>query len=140
MKSKYSIDSARQKMAVAKVVILKGTAIVLGQLDIGLMGIATFFIGLSNIVLPRVSGRNFGPPNAIPLTHPELFVESALNFNELKFNEFKLENMTHSFSSVPQVDYARLQDKTTRQEELDKLRNAIFVVGFLYLTNTGLEV
>ncbi|KAJ5751204.1 Oxoglutarate/iron-dependent dioxygenase [Penicillium manginii] len=47
--------------------------------------------------------------------------------------------MTHSFSSVPQVDYARLQDKTTRQEELDKLRNAIFVVGFLYLTNTGLE-
>ncbi|CAI7628990.1 unnamed protein product [Penicillium manginii] len=48
--------------------------------------------------------------------------------------------MTHSFSSVPQVDYARLQDKTTRQEELDKLRNAIFVVGFLYLTNTGLEL
>jgi hypothetical protein len=67
-------------------------------------------------------------------------VESALNFNELNLKEFKLENMTHSFSSVPQVDYARLQDKTTRQEELDKLRNAIFVVGFLYLTNTGLEV
>jgi hypothetical protein len=48
--------------------------------------------------------------------------------------------MAETFSSVPKVDYARLQDKATRQEELDKLRNAIFVVGFLYLTNTGLEV
>ncbi|CAI7629745.1 unnamed protein product [Penicillium pancosmium] len=47
--------------------------------------------------------------------------------------------MAETFSSVPKVDYARLQDKATRQEELDKLQNAIFVVGFLYLTNTGLE-
>lgn len=48
--------------------------------------------------------------------------------------------MAETFSSVPQVDYARLQDNITRQEELAKLRDAIFVVGFLYLTNTGLEV
>lgn len=48
--------------------------------------------------------------------------------------------MAESFSYVPQVDYARLQDKATREEELVKLRNAIFVVGFLYLINTGLEV
>jgi len=48
--------------------------------------------------------------------------------------------MTETFSSVPKVDYARLKDEKTRQEELAVLRNAIFVVGFLYLTNTGLEV
>lgn len=48
--------------------------------------------------------------------------------------------MTETFSSVPKVDYARLTDEKTRQEELAVLRNAIFLVGFLYLTNTGLEV
>lgn len=47
--------------------------------------------------------------------------------------------MTETFSSVPKVDYGRLRDEKTRQEELAVLRNAIFVVGFLYLTNTGLE-
>ncbi|KAJ5086174.1 Oxoglutarate/iron-dependent dioxygenase [Penicillium argentinense] len=47
--------------------------------------------------------------------------------------------MAATFSSVPQVDYARLKDNATREEELVKLRDAIFVVGFLYLTNTGLE-
>lgn len=48
--------------------------------------------------------------------------------------------MTETFSSVPCVDYSRLKDPSTRVEELAKLREAIFVVGFLYLTNTGLEV
>lgn len=48
--------------------------------------------------------------------------------------------MAETFSSVPRVDYSRLKDPTTSAEELAKLREAIFVVGFLYLTNTGLEV
>jgi isopenicillin N synthase-like dioxygenase len=48
--------------------------------------------------------------------------------------------MTETFSSVPIVDFARLNDPVTKNEELSKLREAIFVVGFLYLTNTGLEV
>lgn len=48
--------------------------------------------------------------------------------------------MPESFSSVPRVDYSRLQNPATRQEELNRLREAIFVVGFLYLTDTGLEV
>jgi isopenicillin N synthase-like dioxygenase len=48
--------------------------------------------------------------------------------------------MTGIFSSVPIVDLARLSDPAAKNEELPKLRDAIFVVGFLYLTNTGLEV
>lgn len=48
--------------------------------------------------------------------------------------------MSETFSSVPQVDFARLNDPSTRDDELKKLREAIFVVGFLYLVNTGLEV
>ena len=48
--------------------------------------------------------------------------------------------MSGTFSSVPHVDYSRLNDPSTRDDELTKLREAIFVVGFLYLTNTGLEV
>ena len=48
--------------------------------------------------------------------------------------------MTGSFSSVPAVNYARLTSPETKSDELNKLREAIFVVGFLYLTNTGLEV
>ncbi|KAJ5228997.1 hypothetical protein N7489_009705 [Penicillium chrysogenum] len=47
--------------------------------------------------------------------------------------------MTETFSSVPIVDFARLNDPVTKNEELSNLREAIFVVGFLYLTNTGLE-
>ncbi|KAJ5342775.1 hypothetical protein N7541_011899 [Penicillium brevicompactum] len=47
--------------------------------------------------------------------------------------------MAGAFSSVPVVDIARLTDPATKAEELSKLRDAIFVVGFLYLTNTGLE-
>jgi hypothetical protein len=45
-----------------------------------------------------------------------------------------------TFSSVPKVDYSRLKSTKTKDDELLKLREAIFVVGFLYLTNTGLEV
>lgn len=48
--------------------------------------------------------------------------------------------MTETFSAVPRVDFSRLNDPISRSEELLKLRDAIFVVGFLYLTNTGLEV
>lgn len=45
-----------------------------------------------------------------------------------------------SFSSIPIIDFARLQDPATKDETLAQLRDAIFVVGFLYLTNHGLEV
>ena len=45
-----------------------------------------------------------------------------------------------SFSSIPIIDFRRLQDPATKEETLTKLRDAIFVVGFLYLTNHGLEV
>jgi isopenicillin N synthase-like dioxygenase len=48
--------------------------------------------------------------------------------------------MVGTFSSVPAVDFARLTDPQTKSDELAKLKEAIFVVGFLYLTNTGLEV
>ncbi|RMJ26568.1 Oxidoreductase, 2OG-FeII oxygenase family [Aspergillus sp. HF37] len=44
-----------------------------------------------------------------------------------------------SFSSIPVVDFQRLQDPRTKEETLAKLREAIFIVGFLYLTNHGLE-
>jgi hypothetical protein len=48
--------------------------------------------------------------------------------------------MSDTFSSIPIIDWRRLQDPETRAETLDQLREAIFVVGFLYLTNHGLEV
>jgi isopenicillin N synthase-like dioxygenase len=48
--------------------------------------------------------------------------------------------MPETFSSVPTVDFIKLRSPDTKSEELAKLRDAIFVVGFLYLTNTGLEV
>lgn len=48
--------------------------------------------------------------------------------------------MEETFSSVPTVNYSRLNNPTTKHAELLKLREAIFAVGFLYLTNTGLEV
>ncbi|KAJ5893228.1 Oxoglutarate/iron-dependent dioxygenase [Penicillium taxi] len=47
--------------------------------------------------------------------------------------------MADTFSSIPEVNYARLVDPATKSDELARLRDAIFVVGFLYLTNTGLE-
>lgn len=48
--------------------------------------------------------------------------------------------MTSTFSSVPVIDFARLVDPKSKDEELSRLRDAIFVVGFLYLINTGVEV
>ncbi|KAE8360973.1 hypothetical protein BDV27DRAFT_148209 [Aspergillus caelatus] len=47
--------------------------------------------------------------------------------------------MVDTFSSIPIVDFSRLQDPLTKAEALEQLRNAIFRVGFLYLINHGLE-
>ncbi|KAJ5106114.1 hypothetical protein N7456_002789 [Penicillium angulare] len=47
--------------------------------------------------------------------------------------------MAEAFSSVPAVDYSRLNDPNLKSNELSKLKEAIFGVGFLYLTHTGLE-
>ena len=44
------------------------------------------------------------------------------------------------FTSVPIVDFGRLEDEKSRSEELLNLRDALFRVGFLYLVNTGVEV
>jgi isopenicillin N synthase-like dioxygenase len=44
------------------------------------------------------------------------------------------------FSSIPIIDFDRLQDPSTKEETLVQLREAIFLVGFLYLTNHGMEV
>jgi hypothetical protein len=48
--------------------------------------------------------------------------------------------MSETFSTIPIIDWRRLQDPETKAAALDQLREAIFVVGFLYLTNHGLEV
>lgn len=48
--------------------------------------------------------------------------------------------MVSAFSYVPAVDFSRLKDGQYKPNELLKLKEAIFTVGFLYLTNTGLEV
>lgn len=48
--------------------------------------------------------------------------------------------MADAFTSIPVIDFGRLQDPSTKEETLTQLRDAIFRVGFLYLTNHGLEV
>lgn len=48
--------------------------------------------------------------------------------------------MADAFTSIPVIDFGRLQDSSTKEEDLTQLRDAIFRVGFLYLTNHGLEV
>jgi isopenicillin N synthase-like dioxygenase len=48
--------------------------------------------------------------------------------------------MSTSFSSIPIIDFSRLQDNATKDEELAILRDAVFNIGFLYLAKTGLEV
>lgn len=48
--------------------------------------------------------------------------------------------MTTNFQSLPIVDFKALQDEKTKPEALEKLKHALFSVGFLYLANTGLEV
>ncbi|PVH68468.1 oxidoreductase [Cadophora sp. DSE1049] len=47
--------------------------------------------------------------------------------------------MTTSFSAIPVVDYSQLLDPGRKAEALSQLRDAVFNVGFLYLTKTGLE-
>ncbi|OJJ33671.1 hypothetical protein ASPWEDRAFT_156880, partial [Aspergillus wentii DTO 134E9] len=47
--------------------------------------------------------------------------------------------MADTFSSIPIIDFQRLQNADTKEETLAQLREAIFLVGFLYLTNHGLE-
>ncbi|EAU31295.1 conserved hypothetical protein [Aspergillus terreus NIH2624] len=47
--------------------------------------------------------------------------------------------MADTFSSIPIIDFRRLQDPQTKAEALTGLREAIFLAGFLYLTNHGLE-
>lgn len=47
--------------------------------------------------------------------------------------------MDLDFSTIPVVDWQRLQDPGTKPHALAQLREAIFQVGFLYLTNHGLE-
>ncbi|KAL4925645.1 uncharacterized protein BDV17DRAFT_283786 [Aspergillus undulatus] len=47
--------------------------------------------------------------------------------------------MSDTFSSIPVIDWRRLQNPATNSDALNDLREAIFVVGFLYLTNHGLE-
>ncbi|KAE8356119.1 hypothetical protein BDV28DRAFT_154857 [Aspergillus coremiiformis] len=44
-----------------------------------------------------------------------------------------------TFSSIPIVDFRRLQDPLTKPQALEQLREAIFQVGFLYLINHGRE-
>lgn len=48
--------------------------------------------------------------------------------------------MPISFTSIPVVDFGRLCDLLTKMTKLEVLWAAAFDVGFLYLTNTGLEV
>ncbi|ERS96816.1 hypothetical protein HMPREF1624_07025 [Sporothrix schenckii ATCC 58251] len=43
------------------------------------------------------------------------------------------------FTSVPTIDFGRLNEPATRADELPKLADALFRVGFLYLVNTGVE-
>lgn len=48
--------------------------------------------------------------------------------------------MSTSFTSIPLVDFSRLDNPETKQAELAVLRHAVFNVGFLYIVETGLEV
>lgn len=48
--------------------------------------------------------------------------------------------MTDAFSSIPIIDFRNLQNASTKEDAFSQLREAIFRVGFLYLTNHGLEV
>lgn len=48
--------------------------------------------------------------------------------------------MATSFETLPIIDYKALGNEETKSEALDKLKHALFQVGFLYLVNTGLDV
>jgi isopenicillin N synthase-like dioxygenase len=43
-------------------------------------------------------------------------------------------------ASLPIVDFARLRNPNTKQEELKTLQHALFGIGFLYLINTEVAV
>jgi hypothetical protein len=45
-----------------------------------------------------------------------------------------------SFSKIPIVDYSKFLNPSTKLQELENLKAAIFNIGFLYLINTGAEV
>lgn len=66
---------------------------------------------------------------------PRIGPASASLVTHIESNE-----MADAFSSIPVIDFARLQDESTKKDTLEQLRDAIFRVGFLYLTNHGLEV
>lgn len=47
--------------------------------------------------------------------------------------------MATSFETLPIIDFQALGNESTKSEALEKLKHALFDVGFLYLANTGLE-
>ncbi|RAO66510.1 uncharacterized protein BHQ10_002522 [Talaromyces amestolkiae] len=47
--------------------------------------------------------------------------------------------MATSFETLPIIDFQALGIPATKSEALEKLKHALFNVGFLYLANTGLE-
>lgn len=47
--------------------------------------------------------------------------------------------MASSFETLPIIDFQALENNATKPETLEKLKQALFNVGFLYLANTGLE-
>jgi isopenicillin N synthase-like dioxygenase len=49
-------------------------------------------------------------------------------------------SMAPDLAALPLVDFGRLKDPGTRHDELIKLRQALFEIGFLYLVNTGIAV
>lgn len=44
------------------------------------------------------------------------------------------------FDVIPIIDYSNFADPSSKEQELEKLKEAIFEIGFLYLINTGIEV
>ena len=44
-----------------------------------------------------------------------------------------------SFSSIPILDLSLARDPATKPDFLDHLRRALLEVGFLYISNTGID-
>lgn len=53
--------------------------------------------------------------------------------------DFRLLSMS-KFDVIPIIDYSNFADPSSKEQELEKLKEAIFEIGFLYLINTGIEV
>lgn len=51
----------------------------------------------------------------------------------------RIGTMATSFETLPIIDFQALENEATKLEALEKLKHALFNVGFLYLANTGLE-